>query len=68
MNQGWPAKNVTWMQRGKPRISYCAHPLMGNPPISMIAPMARGDTLLAQMLALETDDDAFTRIACKTIH
>lgn len=57
-----PGKNVTWMENGKPRISYDAHPVDTSLPA--------GDIMLAQKLALENPEMEvqFTRIACKHDH
>lgn len=57
-----PGKNVTWMESGKPRISYDAHPVDTSLPA--------GDIMLAQKLALENPEmeSHFISIACKHDH
>lgn len=59
----WPDKNVTWIERGRDMVSYCAHPMQL---IGSFLP--NSDVVLAQKLALETDDMQFTRTACSTVH
>lgn len=49
--------NIQLIENGKPVAKYCAHPELWTPD---------GDTLVAQMLMLQTDEAAFLKIANRT--
>lgn len=59
----WPGKNVTWMENGRGRVSYCAYPT-GH------AYLPVGDVMLAQKMALEDTEGekCFTAMACWVDH
>lgn len=56
MNKGRTG-NVQLIENGKPVAQYCAHPEMYVP---------HGDTLVAQMMMLKTDEAAFLKVANRT--
>jgi hypothetical protein len=49
--------NVQLIENGKPVAKYCAHPIEWTP---------NGDTMLAQMMLLKTDELAFLKVANRT--
>jgi hypothetical protein len=49
--------NVHLIENGKPVAKYCAHPVEWTP---------NGDTMLAQMMLLKTDELAFLKVANRT--